>query len=149
MALRTVMGELMKALAERRGDYTDLTASQFMLIFCHEEGSDVFKELGVQNAYPSQLHCLANLPLTATYSCLRLFFYWVDEGFYDYSALPFPFKVHLSEQDKLALELDQLTHKWSGTNSVLMKELEQLINALKQSEKDIASEVNGAINVSF
>lgn len=147
MALRTIIGELIKALD--RGsteDYEGLTASQFMLYCCYEEGKDVFCEIGVRNASPSQLRCLTQLPLVATFSCLRLFSCWVDEGFYDYDATPFPFKMHLSEEDQFALK--QLSHKWTGTKSNLVKELQQLIDALKQSEQDIVGQ-NEAINVRF
>ena len=149
-ALRTVAGHLVKALDEGREDYGDLetaTAPEFMLnLYEHlKKDSDVLYEIGVQNASPSHLRCLADLPLTATYSCLRLFFRWVEEGFYDFSTLPFPFKVHLSYQDQVAIE--QLRLKWSSTLSELVKELQQLVDVLKHSEQDITSRVNEAVNV--
>jgi hypothetical protein len=149
-ALRTVCGHLVKALNEGHEDYGDLekeTAPEFMLnLYEHlKKDSDVLYEIGVQNASPAQLHCLVDLPLTSTYSCLKLFFRWVEEGFYDFSTLPFPFKVHLSYQDQMAVE--QLRLKWSSTLSELVKELQQLIDVLKHSVHDITSRVNEATNV--
>lgn len=149
-ALRTVTGHLVKALEEGRKDYGDLetqTAPEFMLnLYEHLSlHSDVLYEIGVQSASSSHLRCLADLPLTATYSCLRLFFRWMDEGFYDFSALPFPFKVHLGYQDQQSIE--QLRVRWSSTVAELMKELQQLIDVLKHSEQDITRRVNEAVNV--
>ena len=149
-ALRTVTGHLVKALEDQRTDYGDLraqTAPEFMLnLYEHlTRHSDVLHEIGVQSASPSHLRCLADLPLTATYSCLRLFFRWVDEGFYDFCAVPFPFKVHLGYKDQQAIE--QLRVRWSCTVPELLKELQQLIDVLKHSEQDITRRVNEAVNV--
>lgn len=149
-ALRTVTGHLIKALDEGRQNCDDVqeTALEFMLKQYKDMDtySQVLYEIGVRSSSPSHLNCLADLPLIATYSCLRLFFRWVDEGFYDFSALPFPFKVHISYQDQLAIE--QLYMTWSSTTTELMKELQQLVDALKHSEKDIISRVDEAVNVS-
>lgn len=151
-ALRTVTGHLVKALAGDRdhhyGNLDEETAPEFMLnLYEHlSKHSDVLYEIGVQSATPSHLRCLEDLPLTATYSCLNLFFRWVDEGFYDFCAVPFPFKVHLSYPDQTAIE--QLRMKWAGTVSDLMKELQQLVDVLKHSEQDITNRINEAVNVS-
>lgn len=151
-ALRTVTSHLSKALEEKRQHCPDVqeTALEFMLKQYKDlhTYNKVLDEIGVQttSTSSSQLICLADLPLTATYSCLRLFFRWVDEGFYDFSALPFPFKVHISYQDRLAIE--QLYVTWSSTMAELMKEIQQLVGALKHSEKDIISCVDDAVNVS-
>ncbi len=144
-ALRTVMGHLIKELAKGRKELETETAPEFMLkLYKHLEKEDaVLNEIGVQNASPSQLRCLAALPLTATYSCLSLFCRWVDEGFYDFSMLPFSLKVHLSGEDQQALNQLHLS-----TDSDL-RELQQLVDALKNSEKDIASRVDEAVNVSL
>lgn len=147
MALRTIMGELVKVPKNESDDYSGMTAEAFMRNFCFKKDEDVFYEIGIRNASSSQLADLDKLPLTQTYSCLKLFFHWVDEGFYDYSTLPFSFKIPLSELDQPALV--QIIDKWTGTKSKLMKELQQLIDALKQSEQHITSQVNEAINVSF
>lgn len=145
--LRTIMGHLVKVLDEESKDLGNLKsekALQFMQNL-HKQDTNVLHEIGVQNASQLHLDCLANLPLTVTYSCLRLFFRWVEEGFYDYSTLPFPFKVHLSDQDRLTLE--ELPLKWDGTISELMNDLQKLIDALKHSERDITGLVNEAVNV--
>ena len=149
-ALRSVTGHLVKALEEGREDYGNLenqTAPEFMLnLYEHlKKDSDVLYEIGVQHASPSHLGCLADLPLPATYSCLRLFFRWVEEGFYDFSTIPFPFKAHLSYPDQQTI--DQLRFKWASTVNELKKELQQLVDVLKHSELDITSRVNEAINV--
>lgn len=150
-ALRTVASHLLKALEERRTDYGDLATEavpEFMLnLYEHlTKHSDVLFEIGVQSASPSHLRCLADLPLTATYSCLKLFFRWVEEGFYDFNTLPFPFKVHLGYQDQSCLE--QLRMRWPSTAAELKKELQQLVDVLKHSEQDITKRVNEAANVS-
>ena len=149
-ALRTITGHLVKALVEGRTDYGDLesqTAPMFMLnLYEHlSRPNDVLFEIGVQSASSSHLRCLTDLPLTTTYSCLRLFFRWVDEGFYDFSTVPFPFKVHLGYQDQQAI--DQLRVRWSSTVADLEKELQQLVDVLKHSELDITNRVNEAVNV--
>lgn len=148
-ALKTIMGYLVKALGEGGWeDSIDTKAVKFMLsLYKHlEEDNDVLYEIGVRHASPSHLHCLADLPLTATYSCLNLFFTWVDEGFYDFSTLPFPLKMHLSEGNQLAIEC--LPRKWNSTTSELLDELQQLIYVLKQSEQDIINRVN-RLDVSY
>ena len=145
-ALKTLVEELIKALeAEVPKDFgiEKLTAPQFMAnLYENLDESDVLREIGVQNASPSHLDCLNQLPLTATYSCLMLFFHWVDDGFYDFKAIPFPFKVHMNQQDQRALSFEQICPKWTSTNSKLMEEVQELIDALKKSEQDIINRVN-------
>ena len=147
MALKTIIGRLIKALDKGKGerDYSGMTAEKFMQDFCYEMDKGVFYEIGVRNASSSCLGCLTDLPLSATYSCLELFFRWVDEGFYDYNMVPFSFKKHLNEPDRLVLE--QLIDTWTGTKSELETELQILIDALKQCEQFITSEVNETMNV--
>ncbi len=152
-ALRTVVEQLVKAVEERRGDYADLkplTGMEFMLNLYgdFERDGDVLYEIGVQNASLSHRRCLENLPLTATYSCLRLFIHWVDVGVYDFSTIPFPFKAHLSQDDQVSLSLERLCQDWVSTTSELMEVIQQLVDALKQSEQDITSQVNEATDVS-
>ena len=101
--------------------------------------------IGVENPSPSHLQCLEDLPLTATYSCLKLFLRWVEEGYYDYCTLPFPFKVHLSDDQQHAIE------EWKGsTIPNLKEELSEVIKVLKHSQQDITSRTNAeAINVGY
>ena len=153
MGLRTVIGHLTKAMIEGvDGDYGDLdneTVPDFMLnLYEHlEKHSDVLQEIGILSGQPSHLSCLADLPLTASYSCLKLFFGWVEEGFYDFSALPFPLKAHMSDQDRLLVD-QQLRLRWEGSVSDLKEELQQLIRVLKHSEQEITSKVKEAATVS-
>jgi len=150
-ALRTVIGHLLKALKEGGTNYGDLeneTAPEFMLnLYEHfKHPKDVLYEIGVQSAASSHLCCLVDLPLVSTYSCLRLFFRWVDEGFYDFNALPFPFKKHLNYRDQCTL--DEMQLGWPGTTADLLKELQQLVDVLKHSEQDITNHVTDTLNVS-
>ena len=146
-ALRNIIGHLLKLLDENSSDCQNLEtfkALKFVLIV-YESSSlvDVLKEIGVENPSPSHLQCLEDLPLTATYSCLKLFLRWVDEGYYDYCTLPFPFKVHLSDDQQHAIE------EWKGsTIPNLKEELSDLIKVLKHSQQDITCRTNAeAVNV--
>ena len=142
MGLRMVIGHLTKALLEGpNGDYGDLeneAVPDFMLnLYEHlKKNNDVLREIGIQSAQPSHLACLADLPLTAAYSCLTLFFGWVQEGFYDFSSLPFPLKVHMCDEDRLLL-VEQLRPCWQRSVEDLKEELQQLTDVLKHSEQDI------------
>lgn len=151
-ALRTVIDYLIKTLEESKdfGDLETQTAPGFMLkLYNLSSQRDVLFEIGIKKSDVQDVHlrCLAELPLTATYSCLKLFFYWVNEGFYDFNTLPFPLKVHLGPQHKQAIE--QLQTKFS-TAAELLRELQQLVDVLKQSEQDITIHVNDSelVNVS-
>ena len=146
------MGHIIKEIAENDGesDVEKQTTLEFMCTLYKYRGLDegdsfVFQKIGIQKASPPQQKCLIDLPLTATYSCLELFFHWIDEGFYDFSTLPFPFKAHLSKEDMIAI--NKLNIKWDSTDSELMKELQQLIDVLKHSEQDIVTRVNEAFEV--
>ena len=150
-ALRTVVGYTIKSLQDTRLRYTNLenqTVPEFMLnLYEHlTKESEVLYEIGIQSASPSHISCLAELPLTSAYSCLKLFFGWVEDGYYDFSALPFAFKVHMSDQDKSVVD-QQLCLKWQGSVPDLLEELQNLIDVLKHSEQDITSRVNEAANV--
>ena len=142
MGLGMILGHLTKVLLERpTEDYSDLeneTVFDFMLnLYEHlKKHSDVLREIGIQSAQPSHLACLADLPLTAAYSCLTLFFGWVQDGFYDFSSLPFPLKVHMCDQDRLLLD-EQLRPCWQRSVGDLKGELQQLTDVLKHSEQDI------------
>ena len=112
-----------------------------------KEISAVLCEIGVKKASSTQVKCLADLPLTDTYECFRLFLHWVNEGFYDFNVLPRAVKQHLMHEDKVAIE--NLYKKWDrSTDAELLKELTELIEALKHSEQDIIQQVNKTANVS-
>lgn len=152
IALKTIMGHLVKALGEGKEDCHGLekeTALKFMINVYKDPQKkeiDVLHEIGVLNVSDSHLHCLEDLPLTAAYSCLELFSHWLEEGFYDFNMLPSQFKAHLIPDDKLVLE--ELHLKWSSTLPCLKRELEELVDTLKHSENDITSQVNEKIDVS-
>ena len=145
-ALRNIIGHFLKVRDEKSSDCQNLDtymALNFVLVV-YESSSieDVLKEIGIENLSPSHLQCLEDLPLAATYSCLKLFLHWVDEGYYDYCTLPFPFKVHLSGDQQHAIE------EWKGTIPHLKEELSELIKVLNHSQQDITSRTNAeAINV--
>ena len=153
MALRTVIGHLTKALRDMQNtdqeELKDQLIPDFMLnLYQHLKGhSEVLQEIGVRSAQPSHLQCLADLPLISAYDCLKLFFGWVEEGYYDFSALPFPFKVHMIYQDTLLMD-QQLRLRWLGSISDLKEELQELIDVLKHSEQDITNRVKEAASVS-
>ena len=153
MALRTVIGHLTKALHDVQNteheELKDQLVPEFMLnLYEHLKGhSEVLREVGVRSAQPSHLQCLADLPLMSAYDCLKLFFGWVEEGYYDFSALPFPFKVHMIYQDRLLMD-QQLRLRWLGSISDLKEELQDLITVLKHSEQDITNRVKEAASVS-
>ena len=148
-ALRTVLGHLVKALEAvnstmARDDLGSESAVGFMSnLYSHlSQHSDVLHKIGVQSGSPVHVSCLADLPLTSTYSCLELFFHWLDEGFYDFSDTPFPFKVHLGRE-----EVEEIEKLCVRRSAVVLEELQQLVDLLKQSEQDIIDRVNEAINV--
>ena len=153
MGLRVVIGHLLKVLLVRlAGDYGDLesqTVLGFMLnLYEHsKELSVVLQEIGIKSALPSHLSCLDDLRLAETYSCLTLFFIWVEDGLYDFNYLPFPLKVHLHNHDRLFVENQFLN--WQGCMSDLKEEVLKLICILKLSESDIASRVTKAASVSI
>ena len=149
-ALETILEHLVRALSEAKENNDHLkkkTALNFISDIYSDlrKKEDIFHEIGAQNISESQINCLKELLLTGTYSCLKLFINWVQEGFYDFSTIPSRFKAHMSSEDKLALE--KLHENFSGSNHNLKKELNDLIENLKFCEKDITSQVNDKINV--
>ena len=142
-ALRTILGHLIKALEEGREDFEELALKFVLNLHKHLESEDqALQEIGVRTESKPYLDCLINLPLAATYHCFKLFSNWVDEGFYDFNTLPFQVKVRMSKQDKLSLE--EVCSKWTRPVFELMKELQHLIDLLKQSEEEIISQVDSA-----
>ena len=153
MALRTVIGHLTKALEEVRHtsheELKEMPLPHFMLnLYEHlKSHNEVLREIGILSAQPSHLQCLSELPLMSTFDCLKLFFGWVEDGYYDFGALPFPFKVHMIYQDRLLME-QQLRLRWLGSVSDLKEELQSLTDVLKHSEFNITSRLKEAASVS-
>lgn len=151
-ALGTVVNHLVKALSEQNGVSSHLEkekALEFMSnVYKDSQSSslEILRKIGVQNVSESQLHCLEDLPLTATYDCLQLFVHWIEAGFYDFCTVPIQFKAHMNPEDKNSL--DQLRTSWSGTIHELKQQLHELVDALKHCEGDITTKVNENINVS-
>jgi hypothetical protein len=141
-AMRTLAGHLVNVISEEEDHEILLLKTVKDFIFdlykdSSKEFSELLHEIGlrVPDPNPDNILCLAELPLTATYSCLKLFIHWVDEGFYDFNTLPFVFKATLDSEDVMALE--QLQGKWSGTPADLMKVLEEFTDILHHSEQHI------------
>ena len=90
------------------------TVPQFMLLLYDHlnQSSEVLEEIGVRSTTPSQLACLVDLPLPSLFCCLQLFARWVKDGVYDFAALPFGVKTHLSYMDLQAVQ--QIPFKWTG-----------------------------------
>ena len=98
------------------------TVPQFMLMLydhlkessaeIERENEAVLKEIGVHSTSHLQLVCLMKLPLSSLLCCLQLFAEWVRDGVYDFAALPFGLKSHLSIQDLQSIK--QIPSKWIG-----------------------------------
>lgn len=154
MGLRTVLGHLTKAMSEiPNHDYKDLvglSVPHFMLNLYEglSTHSEVLQKIGIHSARRSHLLCLGDLPLISAYDCLKLVFKWVEEGYYDYSALPFPFKVHMIAQDQVLID-QELCSRCVGNIGELCEKLQDLTEVLKHLEQDIISMVQEAANVSM
>ena len=145
-ALRTILGHLVKALDEGREVFEESALKFILNLHKHLKSEDqALQEIGVHTESKTHLECLTNLPLTATYSCFKLFSHWVDEGYYDFKTLPFRFKADMRNQDQQCLE--ELRSMWTDPVFELMKELQHLIKLLKQSENKIISQVDSAADV--
>lgn len=148
-AMRTVVGHLVQVIADRNHENMQVKAVKDFILELYEDSNkqdnELFYEFGlrISDPNPDHIQCLTELPLTATYSCLKLFIHWVEEGFYDFNTLPFRFKAVLSSDD--AISLQQLQEKWSGTPTDLMKELEGFIDVLKHSEQGITTQPDDAV----
>ena len=104
-----------KAVKEQNSEgLQQQTVPQFMLtVYDHlKESEDVLKEIGVHSISHLQLVCFVKLPLPSLLHCLQLFASWVRDGVYDFAALPFGLKSHLSIQDLHSIE--QIPSKWTG-----------------------------------
>ena len=123
----------------------ELTLPKFMMdnVYQHINAPKVFLEIGLTHNSLNhlQLACLTKLPLCYIFSCLKLFVHWVDQGVYDFCALPLTLKDHLSEADLMFIERE-LREQWTGTLKDLEVEVKQLIEVLKHSEGDIAKKIS-------
>ena len=127
----------------------DRTVSQFMLaLYELSRSSEVLAEIGIPTLTPSQVTCLSELPLPSLCACLEMFAAWVDEGLYDFSALPFPLKTHMSDGDRFAVE-NELRDKWTGSLAQLLEEVMQMNDVLKHSETHITKIINDASQVYY
>ncbi len=141
--LRIIIGYLIKTLeedgAQDPSKKENKTVHNFLLGLydnCSESNLSILCEIGILSASPSQIGCLGDITLKFCYSCLRLFYSWVVDGYYDFSSLPFNLKT---KHDKLLVD-DKLHSLKTGPD--VQKELQHLIDTLKHSENDIAGKVN-------
>jgi len=90
------------------------TVPQFMLtLYDHlDQSGEVLGEIGVRSLSPSQMACLVELPLSSLFCCMQLFAGWVRDGVYDFAALPFGVKTHMTYQDLQCIQ--QIPLKWTG-----------------------------------
>ncbi len=141
---RIIIGYLIKTLEEDGpqdpSKIENKTVQNFLLGLYsdYSEGNlSILHKIGIQSASPSQISCLGdNISLGFCYSCLRLFYSWVVDGYYDFSSLPFTLKT---KHDQLLIDVKLHSLK---TGPDLQKELQHLIDTLKHSENDIAGKVN-------
>ena len=123
-------------------DMSTLTLSEFMTGYVYDhltEPNKVLAEIGItlKSFKPSQLVCLNKLTLRYMFNCLQQFGKWINEGFYDFSNLPFALKMHLTETDMQFLQHKSIKVKFEGNLDDLAKEVIQLIAVLKHSENSI------------
>ena len=90
------------------------TVPQFMLtLYDHlDRNGEVLGEIGVRSPSSSQMVCLVELPLPSLFCCMQLFASWVRDGVYDFAALPFGVKTHMTYQDLQSVL--QIPLKWTG-----------------------------------
>ena len=127
-------------------DLIDLSLPAFLMKNVYEPISDpqeVLSKIGIasNSLKHSQLACLIDLPLPATFYSLRLFVQWIHQGVYDFCNLPLALKAHLPEPDRIFLE-QELRDQWTGTLEELEAEVKQMIEVLKHSENEITKRIN-------
>ena len=95
-------------------DLVQQTVPEFMLTLYTDlqESEDVLKKIGIHSTSTSQMACLKQLPLPSLFCCLQLFTSWVRDGVYDFAALPFGVKTHMSNQDKELIQ--RIPFNWTG-----------------------------------
>ena len=137
-ALQTVVRHLIKALKESTKHLEKMSILDFMCeVYGIQDYKHVFYNLGIQSSPSrSQLQCLADIRLTSAYSCLKFFFHWIDDGYYDFNNLPIHLKKSINPKD-VKTPIEQIDSKWDDSPAALLKALEQLVDILKDSEQDI------------
>lgn len=151
VGLQTVTGHLIKTIDEFENDINVLkikSIAQFLLFLFKNKDNYItaFNEIGIQNAQPSHLSCLADISISVTFNCLKLFVKWLDEERYNFCSLPFPLKVHMTPQDEASIL--NIHQSWKGNIVDLMECLHQLMEVLKHSESDITKKVKEFADVS-
>ena len=73
---------------------------------------DVLAEIGMRELTDNQIVCLSELPLVHLYHCLKMFARWMEQGMYDFSALPYTLKAHLHPNDLATLKA--IPENWEG-----------------------------------
>ena len=116
-----------------------------MKVYEQQASKLVLEEIGLSTLTVSQLECLTELPLPSLWSCLELFASWLDEGYYDYSSLPFALKSHMRAEDRQVMES---LEKWVGSRQKLLNSLDLMRDLLKHSEKQMSATINEASQVS-
>ena len=111
------------------------------------EEDALLKQIGIDQLSPTQLACINDLPLNLIHSCLIMFTEWMCIGLYDFCALPFSLKTHMSVTDEEFIEQNLIT-EWKGSIWDLRENIDELIEVLKHTENDIASKVNEYPHVS-
>ena len=93
------------------------TLSDFLLSLY--DGLNLFKdalsEIGMKTLTENQIVCLSELPLVNLYHCLRVFATWMEQGMYDFCALPYTLKAHIHPTDLSVLKA--IPDKWEGEQS--------------------------------
>ena len=140
------------ACSLNKEDLIDLSLPTFLMKNVYEPISDtqeVLSRIGITSNLlkQSQLACLIDLPLPATFASLHLFIQWIHQGVYDFCNLPLVLKAHLPEPDRILLE-QELRDQWTGTLEELEAEVKQMIEVLKHSENEITKRVNETPRVS-
>ena len=150
--MRNIIGHVVNVISKGEPETERLlekTVKDFIPDLCNNPNKqeiELFHEIGFQfpDPNPDHIRCLSELPLTTIYSCLKLFIHWVDEGFYDFNTLSFPFKTSLGLGDKEIL--DQLPEKWNGTPDDLLQWLEKFIGVLKHNEEYITLQAHETVS---
>lgn len=156
-ALAIVLGNLVKELDKLNGSIESIrekSALDFIIsVFSDSQKKDIeiLREIQLRTISESQLNCLRELPVTATYSCLKHFIDWVEIGFYDFCMIPSQFRAHMAPKDKKMLDelnVDKLKENFLDIEK-FKQELIDLTDALELCESDITSNTKERINVSL
>jgi hypothetical protein len=78
----------------------------------HYSKKEVLTKIGMGELTATQAGTVLELPLANLYHCLKSFATWMENGMYDFSALPFSLKAHLWPTDSTIFKT--LPDKWQG-----------------------------------